>query len=75
MSVPQMKVTCKAYTCEHAYIKRKNRKNYFETIPFPKGNKKTVFEDLDHASAVIRLTPQFFDRKAFSRNVFAGALS
>ena len=42
---------------------------------FIKGNKKTIFEDLDHASAVIRLTPQFFDRKAFSRNVFAGALS
>lgn len=38
------------------------------------GTKTKVFEDLDHASAVIRLTPQFFDRRAFSHQVFQGAL-
>lgn len=39
-----------------------------------KGSKTRVYNDLDHASAVIRLTPQFFDRRAFSHEVFAGAL-
>lgn len=39
-----------------------------------KGSKTKIFEDLDHASAVIRLTPQYFDRRAFSHEVFAGAL-
>ncbi len=42
---------------------------------FIKGGKRTIYEDLDHASAVIRLTPQIFDRKAFSHKVFAGALT
>ena len=38
------------------------------------GAKKFIFNDLDHASAVIRLTPQNFDRKKFSQNIFEGSL-
>ena len=42
---------------------------------FIPGARRTTFDDLDHASAVIRLTPQYFDRKAFSHKVFEGALT
>ena len=39
------------------------------------GTKHTVFQDLDHASAVIRFTPQVFDRLAFTHAVFEEALA
>lgn len=42
---------------------------------FVKGARKREFTDLDHASAVIRLTPQQFDRKAFTHSVFQGVLA
>lgn len=42
---------------------------------FIPGAKKTIYQDLDHASAVIRMTPQFFDRKAFSHNIFSEAIA
>lgn len=42
---------------------------------FIPGARRFAYDDLDHASAVIRLTPQFFDRMAFSHRVFEGALS
>lgn len=41
---------------------------------FIPGALKYIFSDLDHASAVIRLTPQNFDRKTFSQNIFEGRL-
>ena len=42
---------------------------------FIPGARRFTYDDLDHASAVIRLTPQTFDRKAFSHKIFEGALS
>lgn len=41
---------------------------------FIPGIKSFKYNNLDHASAVIRLTPQHFDRKNFSKNVFEGKL-
>jgi len=45
------------------------------TSAFIPGVKNIKIHDLDHASAVIRLTPQHFDRKAFSHKLFAGELA
>ncbi len=42
---------------------------------FIPGATRTVYEDLDHASAVIRLTPQFFDRRAFSHKIFGEVIA
>lgn len=42
---------------------------------FIPGARRFTYDDLDHASAVIRLTPQVFDRQAFSHKIFEGALS
>ncbi len=39
------------------------------------GSRQRIFKDLDHATAVIRLTPQAFDRRAFSHEIFHGALA
>ncbi len=44
------------------------------TSAFIPGAAFTKMENLDHASAVIRLTPQSFDRKAFTQDIFAGVL-
>lgn len=42
------------------------------TSAFIPGIKSIKMHDLDHASAVIRLTPQHFDRMTFSHNIFSG---
>lgn len=39
---------------------------------FIPGVNRRIYEDLDHASAVIRFTPQMFDRRAFTESVFKG---
>jgi hypothetical protein len=44
------------------------------TSAFIPGVRSFQMNDLDHASAVIRLTPQHFDRKTFSQKIFEGEL-